>query len=167
MMNVRIEELTAYLNALTSANSSGYKCDREIAEVIKELRRELSLSSDCEYKYRLAILTLTGDADSGFVSTNNLVFATYANDKSPHSDIYFPRWSGVTTSLAALAMAFDDVVFIADEGTALKYAHKRIISANQPLRGRHFETVVLDSCVEHSVLIGVNYKRMIKAYQFE
>lgn len=44
-MNKRVSELVDTLTALSAALSSGYKCNGEIAEVIRELRLELGLKN--------------------------------------------------------------------------------------------------------------------------
>lgn len=116
-MNERVRELTAYLTALSNAQGNGYKCNGEIAEVIRELRYETELvtTEDKSGLYFSKIVLLCGDyynKDMRFA--NAQIYNAYMAGIS--GVLYVPRRSGTTTSLRALGKTFDDVVYIDDMG---------------------------------------------------
>jgi hypothetical protein len=117
MMNERVGELTKYLTALSDAQGGGYKCNGEIAEVIRELRFETGLvnAEDKAGMYQRKIVELCGDyynKDMRFA--NAQIYNAYLSGIS--GELYVPRCSGTTTSLKSLAEIFDDVVYIDDMG---------------------------------------------------
>ncbi|AZU61059.1 hypothetical protein [Neobacillus mesonae] len=113
----RVNELTKYLSALSEAQNSGYKCNGEMAEVIRELRVETGLvnTEDKAGVYNRKITELCGDyykKDLRFV--NAQIYNAYITGIS--GEIYVSRCSGTTTSLRALAETFDDVVYTDERG---------------------------------------------------
>jgi hypothetical protein len=116
-MNERVSELTAYLTALSDAQGSGYKCNGEIAEVIRELRFETGLvnADDKVGLYQRKIVELCGDHYKEYLRfINAQIYNAYASGID--GDLYVARCTGTTTSLKALAETFDDVVYVDDMG---------------------------------------------------
>jgi hypothetical protein len=58
--DTRTNELLAYFDRLIAADKNGYICNREIAEVIDEIRRELGIVNNRE-------ITITADDGSSIV----------------------------------------------------------------------------------------------------
>jgi hypothetical protein len=117
MMNERVDDLTTYLKALIDAQNSGYKCNGEIAEVIRELRHETGVanSEDKLGIYQRNIVEICGSSynkDMRFV--NAQIYYAYLSGVG--GEIYVSRCSGASTSLRALAETFDDVVYTDERG---------------------------------------------------
>ena len=117
MMNERVGDLTTYLKVLIDAQSSGYKCNGEIAEVIRELRHETGIvnAEDKAGVYQRKLVEICGDNYSkDYRFANALIYNAYLSGIS--GEMYVSRATGTTTSLKALAEAFDDVVYTDERG---------------------------------------------------
>jgi hypothetical protein len=118
MIDERVNEFTAlttYLESLAKVQQSGYNCNREISEVIKELRTKLGLNNaDVSELYKRYIRRIFLDCGESYSEDKALVnaqiFYAYISGKS--GELYFRRCSGVTTSILALMKVFDDVVYV-------------------------------------------------------
>ena len=116
-MNERVNELTKYLTALSNAQSSGYKCNGEIAEVIRELRYETGVANadDKVGIYQRKIVELCGDYyDKERRFVNAQIYGAYMSSIGGY--LFVDRGAGTTTSLKALADTFDDVVYVDERG---------------------------------------------------
>lgn len=117
MINERVADLTTYLNALSNAQSSGYKCNGEIAEVIRHLRFETGIVNDDDKAgvHQRKIAEICGDRynkDMRFI--NAQIYNAYLTGASGY--LFVERCAGTTTSLKALAETFGDVVYTDERG---------------------------------------------------
>jgi hypothetical protein len=178
-MNERVNELTAGINALSTAQEHGHKCGNEMSRLVSALTAELVGSDnghqpkdDRNYiRYKYAIKELTGNPGINsrekylaLRTTNKQIYAAFEDVTCDHADLYFARCSGVTTSAAALSIAFDNVVIVADSEISAKELRKNganVVSGN--IRGTDFadKTVIFEAGVQPT---ETNALRTIKIY---
>jgi hypothetical protein len=125
-MTKRTDDLLSYFDRLIAAERSEYHCQREIGEVIAELRDELNIAEkkvsgdETDYiRFKLAVKELSGSHDllerneqRQLLLTNKTLFQAYKEFRGDKTELFFGRCSGVTTTLQALAKTFDDVYVV-------------------------------------------------------
>jgi hypothetical protein len=167
MMNERVTDLTTYLKVLVDAQNSGYKCNGEIAEVIRELRFETGVANteDKAGLYHRKIVENCGDCynkDKRFV--NAQIYNAYMT--GVNGTIFLPRCSGTTTSIKALAEVFDDVVYFEDgRCNSHNYTDKVVFIERQQLvlpRGSRPKCVIIISQIDFTGSKEGYYEAIIK-----
>ncbi|MEH7521698.1 hypothetical protein V7149_00225 [Bacillus sp. JJ1503] len=182
----KIEELSVYLKTLRELKACGYKCEKEIAEAIREMQDVLEIgervkSDDNYVRYKLAIRGMV-DSYAGIPTneqvklkvTNKFIYDLYKDfPRLTDVCIGFERGSGVTTSIAALIKTFDDVYFIVRSDREAEHLMARLCksdrvlaaAAGNNLRGRHFGgTVFVDDSVGD---ISIKATKVIRIKSFE
>lgn len=116
MTNRRVNDLTNYLEALSSAQASGYKCSEEMREVVRAIRQECGMMRTYEDDYNEYLRRILFKCEDRFTRELSIVNAQIfqAYKAKVAGDLYFKRCTGVSTSIEALTEMYDDVVYIRD-----------------------------------------------------
>lgn len=112
-MTDRMKELSAYLETLATVQSSGYKCNGEIAKALRELEELVAGSKAvvmrAEYNHSL-FREVDGPLREECRTVNEQIFAAYK--QAVNGTLYFERASGVSTSIRALRAIAPNVVYL-------------------------------------------------------